>query len=531
MRITKRTALAALGVAATVAGVLGATAPAQAAAPALQPWVTSADATIPGSSDGVTLDARVFEPPSGTGSTHPLIVLPASFGSDKTEYSAYAQQLAGKGYVAVEYVERGFLASTGLKQSIGPLDQADLSSVITWGLGNTAATPGKVGVVGVSLGGVLALDGAGKDPRIGAVAALSAAFDFDSTLLVNGTVPAGVLQGFSGGEDNSDPSVVAAFTRLANGDVSGVPAFSAPRDVDIAGINRNRPAVLVANGWQDSIIPASSVMSHFDELTVPKKLLLQAGDHAENELSLLVGIPNDYTTAATAWLDRFLLGVQNGADSGAPVQLAPSLNPAIRIGPTPIQSFSRTAELGSTTQTRYLSPTGIASGATPPAPWTRSYIGGAESGATIGAPMLSGLGYLTGFPPATVMASLNSSASLTWTSDPIAATSLAGSTRLHARIIPAASSATVVAYLYDVDQLGVGRLISWEPWTRRDLTAGTATTLDIALSPVLQSVDAGHRLAVVLDSSEERYASLTNGQAITIASTAADPAKVVFGVQ
>jgi hypothetical protein len=60
---------------------------------------------------------------------------------------------------------------------------------------------------------------------------------------------------------------------------------------------------------------------------------------------------------------------------------------------------------------------------------------------------------------------------------------------------------TVIAYLYDVNSLGIGRLIAHQPRTWRR----GARTLDLAFPPVSYDLPEGSRLALVVDTVDAMY--------------------------
>jgi len=69
-------------------------------------------------------------------------------------------------------------------------------------------------------------------------------------------------------------------------------------------INANRPAVLMANAWGDSIFPPNQLADFFGRLAGPKRLELRPGDHAIAELTGILGLPNDVWTSVQRWFDR-----------------------------------------------------------------------------------------------------------------------------------------------------------------------------------------------------------------------------------
>jgi len=124
----------------------------------------------------VTLDASVFAP-SDEGQ-HPAVLLAHGFGGSKADLVTQANDLAGRGYVVLTWSARGFGASGGRIH----LDDPDYEIADARTLIDTLATrpdvrldaPGdpRVGVVGASYGGALALMTGASDPRVDTVAAV-----------------------------------------------------------------------------------------------------------------------------------------------------------------------------------------------------------------------------------------------------------------------------------------------------------------------------------------------------------------------
>jgi len=140
--------------------------------------------------------------------------------------------------------------------------------------------------------------------------------------------------------------------------------------------------------------------------------------------------------------------------------------------------------------------------------------------------LLTGAAYALGAPPREWLPLINRSAGSVWQTAPFAmTTTLAGLPSLHTTLTPSAAKATVIAYLYDVDATGTGTLLSWQPWTAKNLTPGRAVTADLRLQPILHTVASGHRIALVLDSTEGRFRTETAaGDTVTVSGTPSAPA-------
>src|SRR6266540_668934 len=252
--------------------------------------------------DGVVLKAHVFEP--GTPGRHPAIVFVNSWGLDDREYLLQARGLAERGYVVLSYTTRGFWASGGRIETAGPLDVADASTALDWLLAHTSADPGRLGMAGVSYGSGICLIATAFDPRIKAVVAMSTWTDLVASLY---------------GDQTRRPQAVFLLAALAN--LVGRPSAELSRVIDdyfanrnteqnasfgrlrsaasyVDAINRNHPAILLANAYGDSLFPPNQLVDFFGRLTGPKRLELAAGDHAVVEAAGLVGLPNH------AWTSR-----------------------------------------------------------------------------------------------------------------------------------------------------------------------------------------------------------------------------------
>jgi putative CocE/NonD family hydrolase len=507
--------------------VIAAPVAAQAAQPAqaAQAAVTTRAVTIP--SGNVSLDAQVYLPTSGT--VHPLVVMPASWSLPKEEYAAIAQSLAGKGYVAVAYTTRGWYSSTGTITVAGAPDQGDVSAVIDWSLANAPVTPGtKVGTFGVSYGAGIGLLAAATDSRIGAVVALSGWTDLQTSMIPGNTLAAqsiGLLGTSARLTGRPDAVLTDALDAASTGDLDRVIPLAETRSPGrrIAQLNANGAALMVANGWQDGIFPPDQFFDTWDSLTVPKRILFQPGDHAISELGGILGLPNDYVDAGVTWLNRYLLATAGPAFPA--VQVHPTVGGAVRTYPSlaALRTGTRRVYLGKPS-----GPLAVSASltSTAPATWTSKYTGGRESGAETGTVLLAGAAYAAGAPTKEWLPLIDRSAGLVWQTAPVStATTFAGLPSLRVSLTASTNRATVISYLYDVDPLGNGTLLSWQPWTSKNLTAGQSVTAAIRLQPILHTLAAGHRIALALDSTESRfYSETTSGDTITLGGTTAAPA-------
>ncbi|TDQ05467.1 alpha/beta fold hydrolase [Labedaea rhizosphaerae] len=478
--------------------------------------------TIPGYG-GDPLKAFVLTPTGRGNGPFPLLVMPSSWGTPNLEYVGAAGRLATEhGYEVISYSSRGFYDSGGQNDIAGPATVGDVSAVIDWA-GNHHADLNRVGVVGISYGAGVGLLAAADDPRIKAVSAMSAWTDLIGSLDPNDTVAvqaAAALLLIGDVTSKPSPEMVKAQIDFLAGDIDAIkplgPARSAATKVD--RINANHPAVMIANQWDDSLFPPSQITDFFQRLTTPKRLLLQPGDHGTAEIPGLTGITNESWDTTARWMDHYLLGAANGVDGEQPVRLQDKTTRDWR-------SYPDWQSVG-TGHNLYLSKpdlTGFGKLGGQSTGWKRTELTGVPTIADSGPILLTGLfqGYF-GVPPLVNTVLVDKNAAGVWSSSAYGqAATLAGAARLHATVTPSKADTTLVAYLYDVDALGNGGLITHKPIT---LHASGSQSLDLRLEPTVWTVPKGHHLTLVVDSMDLRYTSTSKlGGTVTFGSPAGDP--------
>ncbi|MEV8044544.1 CocE/NonD family hydrolase [Streptomyces griseoluteus] len=494
--------------AALVAGAVVGLAPAAQAAPAVR------FVDIPGDG-GTVLKANVVTP-AGSGS-HPLLVLPTSWGFPQAEYLAQAQKLADSGYVVLSYNVRGFWQSGGEIEVAGAPDLADASKVIDWALANTPADSARIGMAGVSYGAGISLLAAAHDQRIRAVAALGGWADLVSSIYSGRTEhvqAVALLDGAGAVTGRRSPEMRQVFDRFYASDLSQEQNLidwgkrrSAVTYLD--RLNANKPAVMLANAWSDSVFPANQYASFYEKLTGPKRLELRPGDHATPELAGLFGLPNDVWKDTGRWFDHYLRGVDNGVDREQPVQLESRSGGGYEGYPdwkSVAATDRKIALAGSTTIHTNV-----------------------DSGADGGIALLSGLvDQITKLPPMASIPLLPRRWAAVWQSERYAAPQrVRGTARLHTTLTPTAESGTFVAYLYDVGPLGIGKLVTHAPLTWHGRTPGRPFGVDLDLFSTAYDVPAGHRLALVADTVDPLYLEHNpSGARLTFSSPEGDPSYV-----
>ncbi|MFE0253909.1 CocE/NonD family hydrolase [Streptomyces sp. NPDC059010] len=467
---------------------------------------------------GTTLKANVVTP-AGADGTHryPLLVMPTSWGLPQVEYFAQAQKLADTGYVVVSYNVRGFWQSGGEIEVAGPPDIADASKVIDWALANTPADAQHVGMAGVSYGAGISLLTAAHDKRVKAVASLSgwadlidsiysgrtqhvqAAAVLDGAGLVTGRQSAELRQTF----DDFYASNLSKEQDMINwGKKRSVATY-------VDQLNKNGAAVMMANGWGDTVFPPNQYADFYEKLTVPKRLEFRPGDHATAELTGLFGLPNDVWTDTERWLDHYLKGEANGIDQELPVRLKSRSSGGYEGYPDwkSVGATNRKIDLAGSTTIH----TNVNSGA--------------DGGIVFLSSILDQVAQL---PPVASIPLIPRFWAGVWQSEKYAtAQRVRGTAKLHTTLTPTKESGTLVAYLYDVGPLGLGKLVSNAPYTFHGRTPGKPFTVDLELNSTAYDVPAGHRLALVVDTVDPLYIEHNpSGARLTFSSPANDPSYV-----
>jgi predicted acyl esterase len=102
-----------------------------------------------------------------------------------------------------------------------------------------------------------------------------------------------------------------------------------------------------------------------------------------------------------------------------------------------------------------------------------------------------------------------------------------GTVKLHTTVTDTKESGTLVAYLYDVGPLGLGKLVSNAPYTWHGQTPGQPFGVDLELFSTAYDVPAGHHLALVVDTVDPLYIEHNpTGAQLTFSSPANDPSYV-----
>ncbi|KZY39940.1 MULTISPECIES: alpha/beta fold hydrolase [unclassified Oleiphilus] len=479
---------------------------------------TTNDDIIVEANDGVDLAANVFVP-NDLSEPAPAIIFVNSWALNEYEYLTQAGELAEKGYIVFSYSTRGFGTSEGMINTAGPKDIDDFSRVIDYLIENYNVDPERIGSAGVSYGSGISLIGAAHDPRIKAVSAMSAWGSLADSLYGNQTprLVWGELLTLSGNLlGNLDPIVEQHWSNIKNQNLSEIPAVMEWAGVRspsnyVDELNTNGTAVYIAKAYGDNLFQPNSLMSMFEQLTGPKHIDLVSGTHASADLlPPVIGAEALPWTSTYQWFDHHLKGDNTPIASAKPITMKVKFEDQY-------DSFDHFPIEDSSTETFYLHPrSAFDDGDMESYPYW-SFFGrdntiNAWAGTLFSTqiPLLSQIleqlevPILASIPAASDIRSIHWKSS--WLSEEM---QIRGNPSVSLQIQPKHDEIQLVAYLYDMNALGVGKLITHGAITLPDTNSGEKISVDFDLVTTAYDVPAGHRLVLAVDTKDPQYQSPT----------------------
>ncbi|MGI3782140.1 MAG: alpha/beta fold hydrolase [Janthinobacterium lividum] len=523
--------------------------PAQAADERVVETVLSVPGT-PEDGQAVSLDATLLTTDPTV--PRPAIVLAHGLGGTKTDSLPTARSLARDGYAVLVYTARGFGASGGLvhlddpayegRDAVAMVDAAAARPEVER-VGNDPV----VGFAGASYGGAVALEAAALDPRIDAIVPAFTYADLTSALvpqhevtggagsladvsptggtgvlkaawaaaLFTGTASAGTTTTDGGTADRPTPSLCGRFAPDLCRAYLASARTGTPTDALLALTRRSTPDLsritaptLMIQGEDDTLFgldQADRVMRGLPAGT-PAATAWVPGGH-DGDVSVDAQLDR-----LTAWFDRYLehdttatavptlsvtvpqtslVGQGGGGDGTAPRVLTSDAYP----GRGSAAPGTRTVPLEGGDQT-VVNPAGARPGALTNLPGSGA-LGAAAAAA--------------GYPLAVL-----SGQSATFTSAPVSRPyDLVGSGRVQVTVTSSTSEAVLFASVWDLgpddpqthrptSTVLPGRAVA--PVRVTGLTPGRATTVEVALPVVSHTVPVGHRLQLVLATTDSAYA-------------------------
>ncbi|GHF82057.1 hypothetical protein GCM10018790_69720 [Kitasatospora xanthocidica] len=490
--------------------------------------------------DGTELDVSLSVPRNlAPGQTCPVVVLPAPL--NKYGHRAYLGMFprwALGGYVVLAYSQRGLAASGGEIQVAGPQDVADATTLINWLTSQEGVDSERIGFFGASYGAGTSLLAAAKDRRIKAVAGTSAWGDLFASLYENGTRH---LKAFEElvklfGEEKCSKEFRNVIEKIRNNiiddEVREFAEVRSPKNY-LAEYNDFATPILMATAWHETIFSVPAVVDFFTDLTVPKSLLVQIGDHGNSELPGLAGLFSKPTEMAYRWMDYYLGGhAGDGREPRFGVRseymhnlLSDLRNPDWESYVLPPRRFHLAEAAGERD--------GQLTDGQPQSGWSRSLKATGRDAGVYVAPKLiqTGLAERAGLPHVYRTAELDRDLAAVWTTAPFTQSMrLQGTAEVRVAVKPRAMDATIVAYLLDCDPAtGKAQIITHAPYTVTNAEAGQATTVTFPLQPAHYVLAAGRRLQLVIGT-HDPFFSDANSAPTTLDITAPEGAGAYLDV-
>ncbi|WP_327292173.1 alpha/beta fold hydrolase [Streptomyces sp. NBC_01198] len=511
--------------------------------------VHRSDAMLTGAG-GVRLDTSYFT--TGGSACRPAVLLGHGFGGSKAEVRGQAEALARHGYAVLTWSARGFGSSTGTIGLNAPDGEgADVSRLIDW----LAARPDvrldapgdpRVGISGVSYGGAISLLAAGYDHRVDAIAPRETYWNLADALFPNDvykklwagiffssgsaplpgaapkatTAPPAATPAATPGRPASadplcgrfSPAICALYQRVAT---AGRPDAAARTQLEAlspaAVASRIKVPALIVQGQTDSLftLAQSDAMAKAIRANgAPVAVDWIAGGHDGGDTE-----DSRIDRRVTAWFDHYLKG-STGTATG----------PAFRV--------TRTGGLDSTDGSVVLR--GADAGSYPGLEGTtarRIALTGREQRITNpagGAP--PGISAVPGTGALSDLSSLGAGLSLDipgqyarFDSAPLAgSTHLTGAPTVTVRVATGAPDAVLFGKLYDVAPGGKATLPAALAAPVRVQGSPDGSTVTLRLPAVDHDFAAGHRMRLVLATTDLGYASPAAPATVTVSLVSPD---------
>jgi ABC-2 type transport system ATP-binding protein len=500
----------------------------------------------------VTLDTTLYLPKAG--SPVPAVLVAHGFGGSKDDVADQARRLAAHGYVVLAYSARGFGRSGGTISLDSPdYEVTDARTLIDLLAGRSevqrdGAGDPRVGVVGGSYGGALALLVAAYDHRVDAIVPSITWNDLAGSLFPDsvGNDPArGVFKrqwaGLFFGAGSATGASLGASTGVPTGGPStGGPSIggpstggpsTSPADVQCGRFSQDICQAYLASAATGRPTPAalallrrSSPASVLDRITAPA-LLIQGQHDTLFPLSEADANARGIAAAGTPVKVAWYAGGHDDPGSKAEQDRVEALTAGWldhylrRTGPDPGDGFSYAVDGGLSLQNsrpitvtyRAHSYSGIGSDLTGiPLTSATQLVANPPGGSPAGISAVPGLGALGALTGQVVVDVPGQTAYAV--SQPLAAPrTVVGAPRIRLRVGAPTGEAVLFVKLYDVGTDGrsqlPGGVIAPVRLTGLPATAAAATPVEVTLPAIALRVEAGHRLQVAVASADQAYAS------------------------
>jgi predicted acyl esterase len=456
------------------------------------------------SHDGTLISANVYMPSNEEtqGRKWPLVIMPNSWDLNEYEYTIPAKKLAKKGYIVLSYSARGWGKSGGQVNAAGPQDIEDINAIISWALEQLPSDPNNIAMLGISYGGGLSLLAAGQDSRIKAVAVMSAWSDLENALYGNKSpsmlwgkllVNTGKLFGRLNPEINTNYKNLLKHEHVNQ--AKNWAKLRSPKTY-IDGLNRNQTAVYFSQNLGDQLFKANMILNLYQQLKTAKHLDLNQGIHGTAEAPGLFGLDNYIWRQAFKWLDHWLKGNNNRIENSPALSVELKGGKRLRFTqwPLSIQNQHYQLQKGS-----FLTPGKLTKENNVPAGSDKlsfSLVTGVNSGLPIISSILDSYKEL---PIITWLPGINRFSAVYYVTNKLTKKkTIIGIPKVKLWYKPSSQKSQLIAYLYDVDGFGMGRLISHAPISHYHDIPGSFVDTEFELAMTAYVIPKGHRIALAL---------------------------------
>ncbi|WP_330354312.1 CocE/NonD family hydrolase [Streptomyces chartreusis] len=457
--------------------------------------------------DGVRVDTSYFT--AAESGRRPAVLLAHGFGGSKDDVRQQAENLARDGYAVLTWSARGFGKSTGKVGLNDPKGEvADVSRLLDWLAKQPQVELDKtgdprVGMAGGSYGGAISLLAAGHDDRVDAIAPAITYWNLADALFPNGVFKklwAGIFVNSAGGCEKFEKQVCEMYDRVAESGVPDAQARSMLEERSPSAVgDRIKVPTLLMQGQSDSLFPlgqADQAAKAIKANGAPVDVDWISGGHDGGDMET-----GRIQARVQSWFDRYLKD-DKGADTG----------PAFRVTRTGgVDSTDGQALLRGASADSY---PGLESG-----PKSFRLSGGEQSFANpAGAspPAVSALPGLGGSGGLSQLSSLGVGVSLDFPGQFAAFESapvtgdlrITGSPKATVHVKSTSEDAVLFAKVYDVGPGGRQQVLPSQlvtPLRVEDAEAGKDVT--ITLPAIDHDIESGHRLRLVVSSTDLGYAS------------------------
>ncbi|MFJ5267669.1 alpha/beta fold hydrolase [Streptomyces sp. NPDC088358] len=456
---------------------------------------------------GVRVDTSYFTAGSGR---RPAVLIGHGFGGSKDDVRQEAEKLARDGYAVLTWSARGFGGSSGRIGLNDPEGEvADVSRLIDWLATrpevrlDKAGDP-RVGVTGASYGGAVSLLAAGHDPRVDAIAPSITYWNLADALFPNGVFKklwAGIFINSGGGCSHFEPQLCAMYNRVAE---AGKPDAAARALLEArspsAVADRIKVPTLIMQGQTDSLFPlgqADAMAKAIRANGAPVDVDWIAGGHDGGDMET-----GRVEARVGSWFDRYLKDDKN-ADTGPAFRVTRTGGIDSTDGAVQLKGASGDAYPG-LAGTEHAIPLGTGrkrifqnpAGASPPAISALPGLGGAG-----GLSQLSSLGVGISLDFPGQYARFDSAPVRT-------GLRVTGSPTVRVHVTSSTDDAVLFGKVYDVGPGGTQPVLPAQLVAPLRVTGAKAgKDVTIALPAIDHEIQKGHRLRLVLASTDLGYAS------------------------